>query len=258
MRQAIRALGWGANIFWIILLLFTATAVYSAFQIASERGIGFGEPYTNTLDGTLTVSFPFYINNVGLYDISDVSVTTRVKDNNGSLISDSSTPPRLIPCGSNVTVTYNVSISLSQMTTGNLSYLLFYDSEFDVEVALKLNYANAVPFEISTNFPMPWGAPLNNITIGTISVSPYNATHFRAIVPVSFENHSLLSLDGTTRLELVDNTNSLLGSGIASIPSQGGYVPLEVFVSNLTNIREARLYFDTSLFSYGPVVILLV
>lgn len=254
MRQAIRALGWAANIFSIILLFFTVTAVYSAFRIRPE----FGDHSVSTQGGTLTFTLPFLLNNGGFYDISNLNITTLVKDSDGSLMSSSSTFVPLISRGSNVSVTHNISISLSQMTTENLRRLLFNDSVFDVAASLKLNYAKAIPFEISINSTMPWGAPLHNLSIGDISVSPYNATHFRAIVPISFENHSFFSLNGTMRLELVDNINRLLGYGTANIdvPSQSGYsFSLEVFVSDPTNIKEARLYFITSIFSYGPVVI---
>ncbi len=203
------------------------------------------------------MSLPFHIDNGGLYDISDLTITTLAKDKNGAFISDSSTPPQFVPHGSNVSITHNMSISISQMTTENLSYLLFNDSAFNIDIALKLNYANAVPFEISTNLTMTWGAPLNNLTafIDPVSLSWYNATHSRAIAYVSFINGSPFSLDGTMRLELVDNLNRLLGYGMADVPPQGGSVPVAMFISDLTNVAEARLFFDTSIFSYGPAVI---
>jgi len=256
MRHAIRALGWAANIFWIILLFFTVTAVYSAFQLKPE----FGDPNTSTLDSTMTVSLPFSLANGGFYDVSNLNLTTLVKDSHGFPISDSSTLVRLVTHGSNVSVIHNMSISISRMAAENLSYMLFNDSSFVVDIALDLNYANAVPFRISTNSTMPWGAPLSNLTLGAISVAPFNATHFRTIVPISFENHSYFTLDGTVQLELVDNMNNLLGSGKAllspSVPPQSSYgYSSQVFVSDPTNIRAVRLYFDTSVFSYGPVVI---
>lgn len=253
MRQAIRALGWATYIFWIILIFFTVTAVYSAFQLK----LGFRQPEVSASDGTLTASFPFSIANGGLYDISNLNISTQVRDNLGSHISDSSTFVQLVARGSNVSITHGMSINISQMTAENLSYLLFNDSVFDVSFALKLDYANAVPFRVSTNFPMPWGAPLSNLTIDSIAVSPYN-TDFKATVSVSFENHSPFSLDGNMRLDLVNGTGGLLGSGTASIPPQGGNVPLEIIVSDPSNIKEARLYFTTSVFSYGPVVFSLV
>jgi hypothetical protein len=256
MRQVIRALGWAINIFWIILLLFSVTGIYSASQIMP----GFGQPSMSTSDDTLTLTLPFYIINGGFYDISSMNLTTVVEDAHGSLISDSSTFVGLIPHGNNISVTHNISINISKLTSTNLAYLLFDDSIFDADASLKLNYV-AVPFQISINFTIPWGAPLSALTIGNVSASPYNATHFRTSVPTSFENHSFLRLDGTIRLELVDGMNNILGSGISNInvPPQSGYnFSLDAFVSNPTNIKQAHLYFATSLFNYGPVVIPIV
>jgi len=254
MRQAIRAFSWAANIFWIIMLFFAGTAVYSAVLLVNERAIGFGDPSISTQGGTVTFSFPFYINNVGLYDISNLSFTTLVNDKNDSLISDSSTPPQLVPRGSNVTVSYNITMSLSQMTTENLSYLLFDDSAFDVYITLRLNYANAVPFEISTNFTLPWGAPLSNLTLG-----PYSPTPSGVILPISFENHSFFELNGTMRLEIVDNVNQVVGEGTTNIkvqPQSGYGTGIDVSISgDPASIGKARLYFQTSVLSYGPVVI---
>jgi hypothetical protein len=253
MRQAIRALGWASNVFWIILLFFTVTAVYSAFNLRP----GFGQPYESTSGGTFTVSLPFHIDNGGLYDISDVNLTTLVKDDYGSSISNSSTFVRLIPHGSNVSATHRMSVSVSQITTGSLWYLLLNDSTFNVNVALKLNYARAVPFRISSNFTMPWGAPLSNLSLGTPSLTPSGA-----VIPINFENHSFFVLTGTMRLEIVDNHNNVVGENATAlnVQSQSGYrTELDVSISgDPANIREARLYFQTSVFNYGPLVMSLV
>lgn len=253
MRQAIRALGWASNVFWIILLFFTVTAVYSAFQLRP----GFGQPYESTSGGTFTVSLPFHIDNGGLYDISDVNLTTLIKDDYGLSVSNSSTFVRLIPHGSNVSATHQMSVSVSQIAAGNLWYLLLNDSTFNIDVALKLIYAHAVPFKISSNLTMPWGAPLSNLTLGTPSFTPTEA-----IIPISFENHSFFVLTGTMRLEIVDNHNNVVGERTTAlnVQSQSGFgTELDVSVSgDPTNIREARLHFQTSVFNYGPLVIALV
>ncbi len=257
MKQAIRALGWAIYIFWIILLFFAVTAVYSVFQLVPA----FGEPYTNASDESLTLSLPFYINNGGFYDISNLQLATYVKDNQGSSISDSSTTVPCISRGSNVSATHTISIDFSQMAADVLLHLLFNDSTFEVEFALRLNYANAVPFGMSGNFSMPWGAPLSNLTVGGISLRPYNASHLMAAVPVSFENHSPIGLDGTMRLELVDSSGHTLGDGTSVLdvlPESNCSSVLELVVPALGTIHEARLFFDTSAFNYGPVVILVV
>jgi hypothetical protein len=138
-----------------------------------------------------------------------------------------------------------------------LWYLLLNDSTFNVNVALKLNYARAVPFRISSNFTMPWGAPLSNLSLGTPSLTPSGA-----VIPINFENHSFFVLTGTMRLEIVDNHNNVVGENATAlnVQSQSGYrTELDVSISgDPANIREARLYFQTSVFNYGPLVMSLV
>jgi hypothetical protein len=258
MRQAIRALGWAATIFWIILLFFTITAAYSAFLIA--QGLRFGEPTAGVDNGTLLVSLPLFFNDTGLYDISNFNVTTSIRDGNGSLISRSSTFVPLIPrASSNFTVAHNISLSPSQMTSGHLAYLLFNDSDLSVDAILKLNFARAIPLELATNISMPWGAPLYGLSIGDIGTPTIlGPNRVRVTVPIIYENHAFFDLDGTVFLELVDDGGNLLGSGTANLLPRGGYMPLEIVVSNPLDIVAARLHFDTSYFSYGPLEIPLV
>lgn len=258
MRQVIRALGWATNLFWIILLFFAATAMYSALQIRP----GFGQPYTNTSNNAITISVPFYVDNRGFYDITNLNLTTLINDNNGLRVSCSSTNWPVIHPGNNVSITHNMSISLNQITAHELSHLLFNDSTLNVDVGLKLDYANAVPLKIHSNTTMYWGAPLANLAIGNMSVSAYNTTHARITVPISFENHSSLELNGIMRLEIVDNMNKVVGTGSSNFnaPRQNRCdTTLSILVSgNPTNVREARLYFETSAFNYGPLVMPLV
>jgi hypothetical protein len=258
MKQAIRALGWATNIFWIMLLLFTVTAVYSAFQIKP----GFGDASTSTSDSSLTVSLPFSLYNGGFYDISRINLTTLVTDSYGLPLTSSSTLFQLIPKGTNTTITHKILVDLRQMSTKSLSHLLFNDTSLAVDAILKLNYASAIPFQISTNFTMPWGAPLASLALGKMIVSPYNSTCSEATVPLSFENHSPLGLNGTMRLELVDVTNRIVGTGsvpIIGAPHSGFETAVEILMSgNPSNVTEARLYFDTSIFHYGQLVISLV
>jgi len=249
MKQAMRALSLAIYILWLVIAVFTLTVVYSAFQL----GVSFDEePRTMASGGTMTLLLPFSVENNGLYDISDLGITSIVQGSNGALVTNSSTLVSLISIGDKVNATHNISISLENMDSNSLSSLLFYDSEFKVDMSLALRYARVIPLKISTNFPMPWSAPIYNLTIGEPSF-----TDSTIVLPTTFENHSLFNLTGTMRLELVNNMNQQVGFGITDLnaPSQSFYSKnVEVAVSDPMSIKEARLYFDTSIFSYGPVV----
>jgi len=254
MRQAIRALGWAIYILWLVIIVFTVTAVYSAFQL----GLDFDDLQTSTSEGTVTLLLPFSLENNGFYDIYDLNITTILKESNGALVSNSSTVVPLISSGNKINATHNISISLENMTSAGLSRLLFYDTDLDMEMSFALRYAGVIPLKIGRNFTMPWGAPLGNLTIGDVAVNPYNSTHVRAILPFSFENHSFFSLNGAVRTEIINTLDQQVGgtTTLINVPPQSGYsTQFMVLVSvSGSGFKEARLYFDTSVFSYGPVV----
>jgi len=258
MRQAVRSLGWAISIFWIMLLLFTITVVYSALLIRPS----FGEPSVHSSDGSFTVSLPMTLFNGGYYDISGLNITTRATDYRGSLVTRSTTLVPLISGGTSATLRHNMSIAIEQVATTDLSHLLFMDSEFEVNAHLRLVYARAFPFEISFNMSMPWGAPFANLTLGDIMVAPVNITHFRVLIPVSFENHSFLEMNGIITLEVVDNMNQVVGTSSTAFdasPGSHSETSVDIVMSgNPANIREARLSFQTPYFSYGPMVMSLV
>jgi hypothetical protein len=258
MRQALRSLGWAISIFWIVLLLFTVTVAYSALQIRPS----FGEPSVASSGSAVITSIPFTLYNGGFFDISELNITTLTKDYMGSLITSSTTIIPLIPGGRTAAINHNISLAMDRAATGNLSHLLFMDSELNVETSLSLVYAKAFPFEISLDVNMPWGAPFANLALGEIVLTPLNLTHFRASVPVSFENHSFLGMNGTIGLEIVDSMNQTVGessTGFDALPSSLFETNIQVFVSgNPANIREAHLSFQTPFFNYGPMVVSLV
>lgn len=258
MKQAVRSLGWAVGILWIILLLFTVTAVYSAFQIRPS----FGEPSVATSGSTMTASLPIILCNSGFYDISKFNITTRIMDYRGATITRSSTLVPHVSAGTNASITHHMSLTIEQAATNNLFHLLFNDSELEVEATVRLTYARVFPFEISLNLSMPWGAPFANLTLGDISITPLNLTHARVRIPLSFENHSFLAMDGNIQLEIIDYTNHVVGRGSTGFnapPDSRFETDVEILVSGgHSDIREARLYFQTPFFSYGPLVMPLV
>jgi hypothetical protein len=254
MKQAIRAVGWAINILWIFVLVFTITVIFSAFQLR----VNFAEPKVNASGETVTLSLPINISNYGFYDISNWNLTTRVKGDRGIPILDSSTFVPLISRGENTTVTHNISLILSDILSKGLANMLFNDSTLNVDFSLKIEYARVIPLQIQSNFSIPWGAPLYNLSLGNPIVEDTNI-----IIPVSFENHSFFALNGTVALELFDDSNYRVGNGTAILYNvqPQSYYSIEVPVSFLGDprlIKEARIYFYTSIFSYGPVVFRIV
>ena len=252
MKQAIRALGWATTILWILVILFSGTVVYSALQIEMNFA---EEPEVTASNGEMTMSLPFSISNGGLYDISELNITTRIEAENETVISRSTTLVPLIPRDSTVSETHDIALSLDDILAKNLTYMLFDDTDLNVDMFIGLTYAYAIPLKIASNITMPWGAPLNNLTVGEITeISPSQAN-----APLSFENHAFFSFNGTIRLKIMDGSNNEIGSGTTYIyvPAEASYddvIPVTV-TGEFAEKAEVHLYFDTSVSSFGPVVI---
>ncbi|MGQ9461312.1 MAG: hypothetical protein ACUVRA_08825 [Candidatus Bathyarchaeaceae archaeon] len=255
MRYAVRALGWATKIFWIFIIVFSATSVYSAMNVR----MSFGEPQLSTSSESLVISIPLFINNSGFYDLSELNITVSVMDYNGSLMLTSTTYVPSIPKDSNIETMHNISMSLNN-TISRAEIYLFNDTIFNLDMSMKLNFARVIPFQVSMNKTIPWGAPLYNFSVGQISYDYYNTTHQRVTVPLSFENHSpYFGVDGTMRIEMCNDRGETVASGTSSldVPSHSKYedqVELIVDVLKLTRSGEVRFYFETSMFSFGPVV----
>lgn len=255
MRYAVRSLGWATKILWILIIVFSVTAVYSVMNVQ----ISFGESQVFLSDETVTMSIPLFINNTGLYDLSELNITAGVMDYNESLLSTSSTFVPLIQRGSSVETAQNISLGLGDITSEAQIYL-FNDTIFNVDLSAKLIFAHAIPFQVSTNLTLPWGAPLYNFSLGQISYNLLNLTHQELIIPISFENHSpYFGVDGFMQVEILNDNNELLGFNTLDldVPSHSNYdsqVEIVVDVSEVTRSGEVHFYFETSAFSFGPVV----
>ena len=256
MRYAVRALGWATKILWILIIVFSVTSVYSAMNVR----MGFGQPQAFGSSGFIVISVPLFVNNTGLYDLSKLNMTVVVMDYNGSLLSTSTTFVPLVPRDSSIETAHNVSMSLEDSIFKPTNYL-FNDTVFNLDMSLELNFAHSIPFKVSKNTTLPWGAPLYNFSIGAVSYNYLNLTHQELITPISFENHSpYFSVDGLMRVETYNDNSELLGFSVSglNVPSHSGYdgqVETIVNISKVTGSGEAHFYFETTAFRIGPVVI---
>jgi len=253
MKQAIRALATAILILWVLLIAFAITAVYSVMNL----DIDFGETQFFPSNEDIVLSLPFFINNRGYYDISELNVTTRVTDYNGTLLALSETFVPLIASGSNVETVHNISIDLNDLFM-EYTEILFNDGSFELDAFIALNFAHAIPVQMSINMTIPWGAPFSNLSIGEISVDPfYNLTHSEVVIPVSFENHSFFDIVGTMQLEVYNDMDELVTSEQRSlnVSSYGEYdEPVEMYLSTgdlskLTESGKLHLVFESPMFT---------
>ncbi len=260
MNVPIRMIGVATIIFWILLIGYIASAAYSL----QDLHFSFGQTQFNvTQNHNLVLSLPLNIDNQGYYSLKDFNITTSLFDATGSEITKASTFVPAIPYGENVTVMHNVTISTDDLVSQGETYL-FHDSNLTLSVLAGINFAEFLPAQISTNVSIPWGAPFYNFGLGQPAYAISNNANAEMTVPLSFENHAAFDLTGNIRVELYDNSNSLLSQSQVTLnaPQHSIYnsnfefnFPLKPNSSSQTKGGHFEVYFSTELFEYGPLVI---
>jgi hypothetical protein len=249
-------IGIATTVFWIFLIAFISTAVYSA----KDLQLMFGEPQIGTTtDNKMLFSMPITIINNGLYDIDNFGLRTRIKDKDGNTITRGTTNIPIVKKGEEVTATHNMTIDVNDLLQRDQNYL-FNDTEMRIYETGTIGIAEIISVQASTNFSMPWGAPLYNFALGANQSSLFNSTHVRVVIPISFENHALFDLAGNITIEMYNSTDALIGEGETSIDAMqnspySGSIQLLVQAAEMTGSGHFEVYFETSFFDYGPMVI---
>jgi hypothetical protein len=249
MNVTIRILGVATSIFWIILFAFIGSAAYSM----KDLSFGVGEPqFVTPSSGDLTITLPFCINNKGYYSLEGFNLTTIISDTEGDEVSRASTLVRLIPQGQNTTIMHNFTLP---------NQYLFNDANFNCEIIAGLNFAEIVPAQLATNLTFPWSAPLNGFELGQLQFEGVDSLQSKAKVPISFENHANYDMSGTLRIKLYDELGTFLGKTKTEIdltesPRYSDILDFSVpAVSDKYLSGYFEVYFSSSTFDYGPMVI---
>ena len=256
MRVPIRMIGLATTFFWIFLIAFAVTAVYSLKDVQFD----FGEPQTGTTaDNRLFFSMPITIFNRGFYDIGHFNVTSQIIRGEDAIVASGTTFVPVIRKGEQITTSHMVTVGINNLLQSDRDYL-FNDAELRIYESVGMSVAEIIPVQASTNFSVSWGAPLYGFALGTPEYSTYNATHLRVVVPVSFENHSFFDLTGTVQLRMFNSAGAFMGDGQTAVEarqtsSYNGNVELYVGALGLTGSGSFETSFLSPIFNYGPWVI---
>jgi hypothetical protein len=254
MRVPIRIIGIATSVFWIFLILSSASVVYSM----KDLQVSLGEPQTSTTeDHELLFSFPVSVVNTGLYEIADFNISKNFLDEDGSAVLGVSIFIPVIGQGQTINVTQNVKLNATDLLQTHQD-LLNNDTDLTTNTRLSMLAAGLIPVQASSNSSMQWGAPLYNLALGTPQLAMFNATYSVATVPLSFENHAFFDVTGEVWLRAYSNANELIGQGQTSIqvaqhtPYDGN---LEVYVPLAAGpIVRFEVYFATTFFNYGQEI----
>jgi len=256
MRIPIRMIGIATTFFWIFLIAFFVSAVYSVKDVHFD----FGEPQMDvTSDNKVVFSLPVSITNRGFYNIGSFNISTEISDKEGFTITLGSTFIPVINKNDVATITHNMTIDINDLLQRDQNYL-FNDTELKIYEAVGMRIADVIPVQASTNFSMHWGAPLYNFTLGKVEYAAHNLTHFKVVVPISFENRAFFDLVGNIQIQMYNSTDIIVGEGQTNIEAHHnspyhGYLELYVSMAGMSESGHFEVYFLTPLFNYGPLVI---
>ena len=256
MRIPIRMIGIATTFFWTFLIAFFVSAVYSIKDVHFD----FGKPQMDiTSDNKVVFSLPVSITNRGFYNIGSFNISTEVSDKEDFTITRGSTFIPVINKNDVATITHNMTIDVNDLLQRDKNYL-FNDTELKIYEALSMRIADVIPVQASTNFSVPWSAPLYNFTLGKFEYATHNLTHFRVVVPISFENHAFFDLVGNIQIQMHNSTDILVSEGQTNIETHHNspyheYLELYVSMAEMTESGHFEVYFLTLLFNYGPLVI---
>ncbi|NIQ05035.1 MAG: hypothetical protein GWO20_04670, partial [Candidatus Korarchaeota archaeon] len=244
------------TLFWIILIGFFISAVYSARDIQFHLG----EPEIGlTADTEVLVSIPIEVDNQGFYNIGSFNLSTRISDNEGAEITEGHTFIPLIEQGKDVNARHNITLDIDSLLKNKPEYV-FNDTEFVLHETIGLRLAEVIPVQASTNITVPWGGPLYNFSLGEIAYAVSNESYLTASVPISFANHAPFDLIGNIKIDVYNSTDALIGSGmtVLEVPQDTPYegdIEFTVPVTAVTRNGYCEVHISTEVFHFGPLVI---
>ena len=253
MKIVTRMLTVASIILWLVILFFSVTAVYSVMNV----GINIGEAQMLPSSTGINLSLPFSIDNGGYYEIADLNLTTRVTGHDGVVLDLTETFVDSIPQGTSVNASHTIKVDLEDILTLDYLPLMLNDTDFNVEIFAGLNFAGAIPVQLQTNVTLPWGAPFAGFSVGEVSVSLHNSTHIEVAVPVTFENHAIIDIAGTLKIEVYNDSEERIASGRVALDvvrGQGFADDICIYsryqdLVKVTGSGKLRLLFETPMFT---------
>ncbi len=206
----------------VLILLFVASALYSAYETArggassGNFGYAFGANNTVVLSGSLSFT------NGGLYPIGAFTVHLRVLNATGVLVGQSTDGPVSFSAGTHATfpVVFVIPIALGTPAAS----LLTTDQYLNETLFANATFAYAFPVSVETSKNSTWGAPFAGLTAGLGTPSEMGGV-VTVPVTVQFENDASFADTGSLLVELISGSGTVCGSGsfTINVPSQTAY-----------------------------------
>ncbi len=198
----------------VILIIFLATAAYSAAQLRPEVGQGKGsssvvlEP-----NGTVLLTYAINLSNPGYYAISPLTVSIELRNASIGLLALGGSGDLTIPAGATSSIPFSIWVPLA----GSAAALVTQDATLPARVWVNATFASIFVVHLAGNLSQNWGAPFYNFSAapGTPSLQ----TNGTVLVPVTiaFSNHASFADVGTITFTVESATGASCSTGSVAV-----------------------------------------
>lgn len=234
----------------LVLILSAASVALLALTVVQRPTVSINDMDVQAQNHSLTI--PVTVMSRGPLGLSNITVTVQLSDVNGTPLMQGAGGPMSAPARS--TILFPVTMCLSGGLPSSVVQALMTT---DQDLTLTSNARAVVPplaivtASITGNYS--WGAPLENLRVGTPELSSYSDGYAILSVPVSFNNHSpFFNISGMSNVSLSNSTNNDVGSGVLDInaPYETNYSG-DLAINFTVPQDQQNLLFDDSNLSYA-------
>lgn len=203
----------------VLLLIYVATAVYSAARLVESSSPSEGYSVEFAPNNTVEVLGSIAFSNPGIYPVQGIQVSLRVLNSTGEFLGESQDGPANLPAGGSMSFPIVVYVPVSASSPAGS--LLVSDQPITVAAWGNATYAYLFPISIHFMKNETWGAPFADLRLSTGTISSSGGT-IMVPVTVSFTNRAILSDDGTIAVTIESATGNACGGTVYSLAVSPG------------------------------------
>jgi hypothetical protein len=216
----------------LVVSVVTAMLLLLAVVPLSTGGLNIKFPQDQTTGWTydsstriVTFEAPVQVDNGGFFDIQDLSVGIRLSDPNGSLISESASPPKDILAGRTTFLDVRMDLDLNSLDPSLLRELAFNHTALNMSLTLSTYYMERlVNLHIGADRTMDWTPLIDNLQFDLQDLQiQQNGSAYSVQIPYGFDAGDLMVGKQANVMTILRNPSGALGSGSDTISIMGHY-----------------------------------
>lgn len=234
-----------------LLVAFGLIGVLGLTVGQTAATLSIGQP-TSTISGLSgTINVPISLRNPGPLSMNDISVSVAVLDQNGDELFHGGGGPISLAPGSRSELPVSISFDLSKLSNSTLEELATTNENLIIRASLSGDVPPLASLNGTISTALPWGAPVEGLSLGTPQITPINSSYVSVSMPVSFtNNNSYVSINGVSTVKVVsDQSGAQVGSGSTEVsaPPGSSFETNMQFPLELPANSENLLFNDTTL-----------